>query len=100
MYFYIVQPLVLKKYDKASPSIILAGQALLVKMVITLEPLIHLVQILNTFFSSLFYFFFFFILSFFSLLFLFYFIYLFAFLLFFFFFFFFGGGGVFSFWLL
>ena len=27
-----------KKVDKASPSIILAGQALLVKMLITLEP--------------------------------------------------------------
>ena len=28
----------MKKGDKASPSIILAGQALLVKMLITLEP--------------------------------------------------------------
>ena len=36
MYFNIVQPLVLKS-DEASPSIILAGRALLVKMLITLE---------------------------------------------------------------
>ena len=28
----------MKKCDEASPSIILAGQALLVKMIITLEP--------------------------------------------------------------
>ena len=33
----IVQPLLCKKGDEASPSIILAGQALLVKIVITLE---------------------------------------------------------------
>ena len=38
MYFNIAQPLVCKKGDEASPSIILAGQALLVKMLITLEP--------------------------------------------------------------
>ena len=37
MYFNIVQPLVLKKGDEASPSIISAGQALFVKMLITLE---------------------------------------------------------------
>ena len=35
--------------DEASPSIILAGRALLVKMLISLEPVMHLVQILNTF---------------------------------------------------
>ena len=35
--FNIVQPLVCNKGDKASLSIILAGQALLVKMLITLE---------------------------------------------------------------
>ena len=34
--------------DEASPSIILAGRALLVKMLITLEPCGALVQILNT----------------------------------------------------
>ena len=45
MYFNIVQ-----KGDKASPSIILAVRALLVKMLITIEPCLHLVQILNTFF--------------------------------------------------
>ena len=38
MYYKIVQPLVCKKNDEASPSIILAGPALLVKMIITLEP--------------------------------------------------------------
>ena len=37
MNFNIVQPLVCKKGDEASPCIILAGQALLVKMPITLE---------------------------------------------------------------
>ena len=38
MYFNIVQPLVCKNCDAASPSIILAGRALLVKMRITHEP--------------------------------------------------------------
>ena len=38
IYFNIVQPPVRKKCDEASPSIILAGRVLLVKMLITLEP--------------------------------------------------------------
>ena len=38
MYFNIVQPPAMQNGDEASPSIILAGQALLVKMLITLEP--------------------------------------------------------------
>ena len=39
MYFNVVQPVIgMPKGDEASPSIILAGQALLVKMFITLEP--------------------------------------------------------------
>ena len=37
MYFNIVKPLVLKNVE-ASHSIIFAGRALLVKMLITLEP--------------------------------------------------------------
>ena len=46
-----------KKGDAASTSIILAGQALLVNMLITLETVMHLVQILNTFFPFCLYFF-------------------------------------------
>ena len=38
MYFNVVQPLVWKNGDEASPSITLAGRALLVKMLIILEP--------------------------------------------------------------
>ena len=39
MYFNIVQPLdSMPKGGEASPSIILAGRALLVKMIITFEP--------------------------------------------------------------
>ena len=36
----------MKKCDEASPSIVLAGRALLVKMLITLERMVYLVQIL------------------------------------------------------
>ena len=38
MYFYIVQPLPCKTVTRPSPSIILAGRALLVQMLKTLEP--------------------------------------------------------------
>ena len=35
----------MKKGDEASPSIILAGQAFLVKMLITLDSVVHSVQL-------------------------------------------------------
>ena len=38
MYFNICPATGMKRCDEASPNIILAGQALLVKMLITLEP--------------------------------------------------------------
>ena len=80
MYFTLSSHWYEKKDDEASPSIILAGRALLVKMLITLEPRYALVQILNNFFFFyiylfyyFFHFFFFFFLSFFFFFFFFFF---------------------------
>ena len=68
----------MKKGDKASPSIILAGRALVVKILITFEPHYAFASNFEYFFflSSLFLFFFFFFLSFLYIFFIFLYFYL------------------------